>query len=240
MVAFSAQRYNSCPSIEDAHRVIKTQQQWAGFCDEFGECLCRHGLRHTVHVRVVHKHFPVGDGQVMCERYEADFEGQGPALVACPAKATPLMFPESWMVDAGADAAGVGVDSWMPFEFSTDPLVRKLTEEVSLLTAFWKEAREVILRFGLANVVAVGILPRSHGMWNPADGNVVGFPLEKSFHHPTAGPISVVRPEFIKAPGMLYSSLNWAGIELAMCQPYGVYCQSTRAVCDSGHMQTGQ
>jgi len=212
LVPFSDATYNKLRTIEDAHAVIKSSDKaWKLFRDDFGALLEVHGLEKLVHVRILHKHFALDrPNQVMCESFEEKFANEDgteePAVVTSLHPLDDTLWAESWMVVDGHLA---------PFEFTTDDLVRTVGEKLMAMNQFWNDAIRIIETHGLESIVAIGVMPRSHNLWDPSSPSE-GFPIESSYRHASRGPIHVVKAELGKGDA-LYSELNWGGLKACKC-----------------------
>ena len=110
-------QYNSLPAVESNNELLSEHPQFQPFLKEAGEIVTSHGLEADIGLRLIHRHYPLGENQVMAEKYEI-VDGV-PSLVTSPHDLTEAREletkPASWIFSKNAP------HSASLFETSSDP-----------------------------------------------------------------------------------------------------------------------
>lgn len=221
--------YNQLPEVEDADATIKQRPDFATFLTDFGSLVRGHGLEDTVGLRLIHKHFTLAttpeNQEVMCEDFAQIDEAD--SLVTQPQKLTEVRAKASaasWLFSQTEEEAG------MPFEYSSDPAISQARDRIDSATAFFKEARDMIVGSGYADLLSLAILHRQKIL---STGQHHSF-LEKSHLEGTLGKsvVQLVDNEQIDATD-IRTAWGFGGVQTSFC----VYAQFCQRVGQSGHVQ---
>jgi len=147
--------YNQLPSVETASCALLKRDNFERFREEFGTLVHRHGFADTVGLRLIHAHFRLNDNEQMCEDFE--MIDNTPALVTQPQnqeKINSKAYPASWLFSGNGNC--------VPFEYASDPAVKRVREKLDALPAFFNEVSELILNHQYETLLALAILKRDY------------------------------------------------------------------------------
>src|SRR3990167_11429112 len=69
-IATHKTHYNALPSVEENDALLKASPPFDSFLKEAEEIVTRYELESAVGLRLIHRHFALGENQVMTEGYE--------------------------------------------------------------------------------------------------------------------------------------------------------------------------
>jgi hypothetical protein len=219
--------YNRLPEVEDADAAIKQRPDFATFLTDFGSLVRGHGFEDTVGLRLIHKHFTLAttpeSQEVMCEDFAQIDETD--SLVTQPQKLADVRTKASaasWLFSQEEEETG------MPFEYSSDPAIAQARDRIDSAPVFFKEARDMIVGSGYADLLSLAILQRQQIL---STGQHQSF-LEKSHLEGTLGKsvVQLVDGEQVGATD-IRTAWGFGNVQTNWCF-YGQYCQRAG---QSGH-----
>lgn len=148
--------YNSLPAIEESDELLKKSTQFKPFLKEAGKIVTHYELEGSIGLRLIHRHFDLGENQVMAEKFKT--VNKTPSLVttvqdidkAKKAKA----LPSSWIFPSKGD------ENVQLFEASTDPVVRLTHQALKKSPKFFTEMGDLLRKYQLNHLLSVAVLKR--------------------------------------------------------------------------------
>ncbi len=147
--------YNSLPSVEESDALLKMSPRFDAFLNDAKETVTRYELESFIGLRLIHRHFLLGDSQVMAEGYE--LVSQAPSLVtyahniedAIEVGAT----PSSWIFSSNPEEVRL-------FESSTDYAIKSARSLLEKSPDFMDEMGKVLREHALYTLISVAVLKR--------------------------------------------------------------------------------
>lgn len=165
---FDANVYNALASVDAADSAVRAQSRLGEFLDAASKIFRSHQMQSRFGVALLHQHHHVAPDEHMIEYAEA-YE-QSDALITRPVTKTPQAegaVPSVWAIADG---------TYVPLEFTTDPMARDLFLEGDVPAAFLAEFAALSKASPVGNLLGLAVVGREfYGAAKPND-----VPLEYS------------------------------------------------------------
>ncbi|MBX9786737.1 MAG: hypothetical protein K2Y08_05305 [Alphaproteobacteria bacterium] len=204
--------YNSLPEVEDADANVRQIPSVPLFLQRAESLVAQYKLEPYVGLRLIHKHFPLSDGQLMIEEYHV-VDGI-PSLVTSPhALEETIMaaIPSSWIF-----SNNLKQDPYI-FEASTDPAVKEAITKLKENPEFFDEMRKLLTEYELLSFFSVAILQRTSLIVHEGQSY-----LEESYTDPNESIIQVCDDSKI-SPNAITTTWSFKGPREMKCTP-SAYC----------------
>ncbi|OJW52298.1 MAG: hypothetical protein BGO67_10630 [Alphaproteobacteria bacterium 41-28] len=147
--------YNNLPSVEESDTALKASPQFESFLKEAEEVVTRYELESSIGLRLIHRHFTLGENQIMTENY--DLVDQIPSLVtqgySLEEAKEKKAIPASWIISNNSQEP-------LLFETSTDAVVKTGSLQLQKSPDFFDEMGKLLEEHQLNDLLSVAILKR--------------------------------------------------------------------------------
>jgi len=148
--------YNNLPSVEESDAQLRVSTQFEPFLKKAEEVVVQYELEDSIGLRLIHRHFDLGEKQVMAENYE--LVKNVPSLVTYAHSIEEVQdkkaLPASWIFSGNADQEA------LLFEASSDPEIRASSYKLQQNPEFFEEMNTLLRDHQLNNLLSVAILKR--------------------------------------------------------------------------------
>jgi hypothetical protein len=207
MTADDRGMYNALPAVEDAHQRLKQQLSFSRFLSEFAELANEHSLLNRVGAFLLHRHFELGNGEIMLERFDSSSHG-APAYVSTashPKAGEAAAVPSRWYLYESGD--------FRALEYSQDPGAAMALEPVGK-KEFLDGYAGLLAKHRIEGTIGLSSTDRALLPWTPG----------RSYREQSAGNESVV--QLVEVPEVESRSdvvqTTWVPTPMLACHPQSV------------------
>jgi len=149
------QHYNKLPTAEVANNELETSSNVKTLFEKANEIITHYELNSWVGLRLIHKHSPIQDNQIVVERFQNLADG-APSLITSAQPWEEAIkheaLPFCWIYPDNEDV--------QVFETSTDPAIKQGVELLKRNSEFLEELSWNLREYKLNDLLSISILPR--------------------------------------------------------------------------------
>lgn len=143
-------RYNSMPSVEDAHAALEERHQFPEFLTRFSSLSREHSVAEDAGAFLLHAHFKLGADQIMLERSTSVGGTAAYATQPVAADDAKVAFPMRWYFAPKSKKA-----LFRPMEFTSDPGGNLSLRKLAASSSFIRDYRSLLLSFELGDLLGL-------------------------------------------------------------------------------------
>lgn len=152
MAPYSVSAFNALPEFEESKWRLKDKPS---VLDGFGEIVRAHQVEEFLGAALIHKHFPLGEGERLVEEVKHDSTFLSPESGISEDELTPYL----WHLTCAGQTF-----LWTPMEFvisaTVPPKVREFARELPKRTAFLRQLAEFLAAHEAQDIIGLSMLHR--------------------------------------------------------------------------------